>query len=275
MKDSKLNNLLSMKDLSEKDLNVDSKGTKRTDVAKDVLKENAYVVGKEIFNGEKKVEIPTGKGETVKVVGKEVLGDHLKNKETHAAKGLNNLVSLDDFKKSVPQTKDTPTKRTGTAKDVLQEKNEVVYKTLNNLISLDDFTEKELIQNAPKTKRTDVAKDVLKEGISGNDIFAGKEKSKSKPKAKAKDKEDKEDKEDKDDDCDDDCCEDCGKEKCECKKGEKGDKDKKVKKFNDKDDDDKDEEKDEDDDKDNGLTPGQKKLPESLQKAILARKNKK
>lgn len=122
MKDAKLNNLLGMEQYSEADFTKKAKTTKRTDVAKDVLQENAYVVGKEVFKGNPKVEMPTGKGETVKVVGKEVLGDHLKNKETHAAKGLNNLISLDDFTKSVPTTKDSPTKRTGTAKDVLQEK---------------------------------------------------------------------------------------------------------------------------------------------------------
>lgn len=122
MKDAKLNNLLGMEQFSEADFTKKAKTTKRTEVAKDVLQENAYVVGKEVFKGNPKVEMPTGKGETVKVVGKEVLGDHLKNKETHAAKGLNNLISLDDFTKSVPDTKDHPTKRTGTAKDVLQEK---------------------------------------------------------------------------------------------------------------------------------------------------------
>ena len=122
MKDAKLNNLLGMEQFSEKDFVKKAKTTKRTEVAKDVLQENAYVVGKEVFKGNPKVEMPTGKGETVKVVGKEVLGDHLKNKETHAAKGLNNLISLDDFSKSLPDTKDHPTKRTGTAKDVLQEK---------------------------------------------------------------------------------------------------------------------------------------------------------
>ena len=98
MKDAKLNNLLGMEQYSEADFTKKSKTTKRTDVAKDVLQENAYVVGKD------------------------VLGDHLKNKEVHAAKGLNNLISLEDFTKSVPSTKDTPTKRTGTAKDVLHEK---------------------------------------------------------------------------------------------------------------------------------------------------------
>lgn len=122
MKDAKLNNLLSIETFTENKFAKPAKSTKRTDVAKDVLQENAYVVGKEVFKGNPKVEMPTGKGETVKATGKDVLGDHLKNKETHAAKGLNNLISLDDFTKSMPTTKDSPTKRTGTAKDVLQEK---------------------------------------------------------------------------------------------------------------------------------------------------------
>lgn len=122
MKDAKLNNLLGMEQYSEAEFTKKAKTTKRTGVAKDVLQENAYVVGKEVFKGNPKVEMPTGKGTTVKETGKDVLGDHLKNKETHAAKGLNNLISLDDFSKSVPDTKDHPTKRTGTAKDVLQEK---------------------------------------------------------------------------------------------------------------------------------------------------------
>lgn len=124
MKDTKLNNLLGMEQYSEKDFVKKAKTTKRTEVAKDVLQENAYVLGKEVF-GKTKVEIPTGKGETVKVVGKEVLGDKLKGKEFHAAKGLNNLISLDDFTKSVPTTSAKATKRTDVAKDVLHEKKKV------------------------------------------------------------------------------------------------------------------------------------------------------
>jgi hypothetical protein len=123
MKDGKLNNLLSIETFTENKFAKTAKATKRTDVAKDVLQENAYVVGKDVF-GKTKVEMPTGKGETVKVVGKDVLGqgEKFKNTEVHAAKSLNNLISLDDFTKSVPDTKDHPTKRTGTAKDVILEK---------------------------------------------------------------------------------------------------------------------------------------------------------
>ena len=99
MKDSKLNNLLGIEQFSEQEfLNKKAKTTKRTDVAKDVLQENAYVVGKD------------------------VLGGSLKNKETHAAKGLHNLICLDDFTKSVPSTSSKATKRTDVAKDVLLEK---------------------------------------------------------------------------------------------------------------------------------------------------------
>jgi len=121
MKDSKLNNLLSIETYTENKFNTKNKTTKRTNVAKDVIQENAYVIGKDVLN-KKKVEIPTGKGTTVKPVGKEVLGGSFKNTEKHASKGLNNLISLDDFTKAIPATKDKPTKRTGTAKDVLNEK---------------------------------------------------------------------------------------------------------------------------------------------------------
>ena len=159
MKDEKkLNNLLGMEEMSaEKVLGKKNKPTKRTEVAKDVLSEAAYVVGKD------------------------VLGDHLKNKETLAAKGLNNLISLEDFTKSVPARKDTPTKRTETAKDVLKEAAYVVGKDvldgklpnkedhikpgkgLNNLISLDDFTKSVPATKDKVTKRTETAKDVLLE----------------------------------------------------------------------------------------------------------------
>ena len=159
MKDEKkLNNLLGMEELSaDKVLGKKNKPTKRTEVAKDVLQENAYVLGKD------------------------VLGDKLKNKEVHAAKGLHNLISLEDFTKSVPSTKDTTTKRTETAKDVLKEAAYVVGKDvlgeklpnkedhiksgkgLNNLICLDDFTKNVPATGSKATKRTEVAKDVLLE----------------------------------------------------------------------------------------------------------------
>ena len=108
MKDAKkLNNLLGMEEMSaDKVLGKKAKTTKRTEVAKDVLAESAYVLGKD------------------------VLGGKLPNKEDHikAGKGLNNLISLEDFTKAVPATKDTPTKRTETAKDVLLEKKKKVEK---------------------------------------------------------------------------------------------------------------------------------------------------
>ena len=102
MKDAKkLNNLLGMEEMSaEKVLGKKNKPTKRTDVAKDVLAESAYVLGKD------------------------VLGSKLPNKEDHIAKGkgLNNLICIDDFTKSVPATGSKATKRTEVAKDVLLEK---------------------------------------------------------------------------------------------------------------------------------------------------------
>ena len=100
MKDAKLNNLLGIEQYSESDFTKKAKTTKRTEVAKDVLQENAYVVGKN------------------------VLGERLPNKEDHikAGKGLNNLISLSDFTKAVPSTSSKSTKRTSVAKDVLLEK---------------------------------------------------------------------------------------------------------------------------------------------------------
>jgi hypothetical protein len=97
MKDTKLNNLISLEDFSGK-MTVPAKATKRTDVAKDVLKENAYVIGKD------------------------VLSDKLKAKEVIKSKELNNLISLDDFTKETPKTGAKSTKRTEVGKDILQEK---------------------------------------------------------------------------------------------------------------------------------------------------------
>ena len=98
MKDTKLNNLLGMEQYSDAEFMKKTKTTKRTEIAKDVIQENAYVLGKD------------------------VLGGKLKDKETHAAKGLNNLISLDDFTKEVPKTSAKGTKRTDVAKDVILEK---------------------------------------------------------------------------------------------------------------------------------------------------------
>lgn len=122
MKDAKLNNLLSIETFTENKFAKKAKTTKRTDVANDVLQENAYVVGKD------------------------VLGDKLKNKEVHAAKGLNNLISLEDFTKSVPSTKDKTTKRTETGKDVILEKkkSKSVY---------DDDDDDEVITKKEKMKK--------------------------------------------------------------------------------------------------------------------------
>ena len=99
MKDKKLNNLLGMENFSSiEKINKKAKKTKRTEVAKDVLQEQAYVVGKDVTKGK------------------------LKNKETHITKGLNNLISLSDFTKNTPATKAKSTKRTDVAKDILNEK---------------------------------------------------------------------------------------------------------------------------------------------------------
>ena len=120
MKDAKLNNLLGMDQFSEQEfLGKKAKSTKRTEVAKDVLQENAYVLGKD------------------------VLGDKLKNKETHSSNGLHNLICLSDFSKSVPSTSSKATKRTETGKDILLEKKKAKAK-----VEKED-TEKE---EAPKAK---------------------------------------------------------------------------------------------------------------------------
>jgi hypothetical protein len=159
MKDAKkLNNLLGIEEMSaDKVLGKKAKPTKRTEVAKDVLQENAYVLGKD------------------------VLGGKLPNKEFHAAKGLNNLISLEDFTKSVPNTSAKPTKRTEVAKDVIKENAYVLGKDvlggklpnkedhikpgkgLNNLICIDDFTKNSPATASKATKRTETGKDVLLE----------------------------------------------------------------------------------------------------------------
>ena len=225
--EKKINNLLDMKEFSEKEFMKDTKTTKRTDVAKDVIKENAYVLGKDVFN-----EKP-------------------KTKEDHVNKQLNNLISLDDFTKSVPSTDSKATKRTEVAKDVIKENAYVLGKNvfndksggeavglppktkedhtskLNNIISLDDFTKNVPSTGSKKTKRTEVAKDILLEKAAKT---AKKAKKAAKKAAKAAKK-----------------AEECKDDK---KKEESGDEPKK------------------------GLTAGQKKLPPELQVAILKRQGK-
>ena len=149
-KDAKLNNLLGMKDFSEREFVKPTKTTKRTDVAKDVL-ESAYVLGKDVF------------------------GEKPKSHEEHTtSKGLNNLISLDNFTQKVPDTNAKPSKRTEVAKDILKENtgkdvfgekakshDKIEAKDLANLISLDDFSKSAPDMNSKATKRTGVAKDVL------------------------------------------------------------------------------------------------------------------
>lgn len=99
MKDTKLNNLLDMENFSVEKVTKKAKATKRTEVAKDVLQENAYVVGKD------------------------VLKEKPNKKEDHTtSKGLNNLISLDDFTKEAPKTSAKSTKHTSVAKDILEKK---------------------------------------------------------------------------------------------------------------------------------------------------------
>lgn len=153
MKDTKLNNLIGLEEFSEKDFFKKTAPTKRTDVAKDVLKENAYVVGKDV-------------------------NEKPKSKEEHNFKQLHNLIKLDDFTQKTPDTSAKPTKRTDVAKDVLKEnayvvgkevnekpktKEEAKLKDMNNLLKFDDFSQKTPDTSAKSTKRTDVAKDVILE----------------------------------------------------------------------------------------------------------------
>jgi len=123
MKDNKLNNLLSIDDFSEKEIFKSSKVTKRTDVAKDVLQENAYVEGKDILKD--------------KMVGK----DEIKSKE------LNNLICLCDFTKNAPNGTTKYTKRTDVAKDILKE-----FKNVKDIEDDDDDDDDKVIKKSKKCK---------------------------------------------------------------------------------------------------------------------------
>jgi len=98
MKETKLNNLLSMEEYSEKDVFKKSKATKRTDVAKDVLMES-------------------------EVTGKDVNTEKMKDKEVVVSKELNNLFSIDDFSKEMT-AEPKKSKKTEVAKDILEKKEE-------------------------------------------------------------------------------------------------------------------------------------------------------
>jgi len=194
MKDAKkLNNLLGMEEMSaEKVLGKKNKPTKRTDVAKDVLAESAYVLGKDVLGGRlpnKEDHIAKGNGlnnlisledftksvpttstkptkrtevakdvlkENAYVLGKDVLGSRLPNKEDHIAKGkgLNNLICIDDFTKSVPATGSKATKRTEVAKDVLLEKKKAKAKAEKEKTEKEDTGAKGLTAKQRKTSRS-------------------------------------------------------------------------------------------------------------------------
>jgi len=95
MKDSKLNNLLSIDNFSEKEVFKNAKATKRTEVAKDIL--------------ERKEE----SGENV--------SEKSKTKEEHSYGKLNNLCDLENFTEKDFFKSYGPTKRTDVAKDILKE----------------------------------------------------------------------------------------------------------------------------------------------------------
>jgi hypothetical protein len=161
---------------------------------------------------------------------------------------LNNLLGMEDYSEKDFIKSAKPTKRTDVAKDVLHENTgkdvftskpkieEIKLKSLNNLISLDDFSKEMPSKNSKSTKRTDVANDVLHEKKK---TFTGFGKKKAK--------------------CDDDEC--AGKNKMGTGFGKK--------------------KSDCDDDRcagektpKKGLTAGQKKLPEAMQRAILKKQGK-
>ena len=118
MKDGKLNNLLGIEEFSTDKVFKKAKTTKRTEVAKDILQENAYVVGKDVLN------------------------DKMKGKEVIKTKELNNLICLDDFTKETPKTSAKSTKRTEVAKDVLQEKMKAKAKEKEECCDDDDDDKK-------------------------------------------------------------------------------------------------------------------------------------
>lgn len=131
-------------------------------------------------------------------------------------------------------------------------------KKLNNLLSLDTFSEEKVLKKVKPTKRTEVAKDVLMEN-TGKDVNAEKMKGKDVVAVKdlnnlisfsdfSKNETSTSSKKTKRTDVAKDVL-----EKKECCKDEKEEKDEKE---------------------DNGLTAAQKKLPEALQKSILAKKKK-
>jgi len=95
--EKKLNNLLGMKQFSEKDFFKNTKATKRTDVAKDILEGKEYT-------------------------GKDVFGEKPKSKDEIKLNSLNNLISLDEYTEKETMKDAKATKRTSVAKDILQEK---------------------------------------------------------------------------------------------------------------------------------------------------------
>jgi uncharacterized membrane protein len=122
-KDKKLNNLLGMKDFSETELEQKRKATKRTDVAKDILQENT---------------------------GKNVFTEKPKTKEEVAKKGLNNLISLDQFSEGEVLKDAKKTKRTDVAKDVLRE--QYARPVLQEKKKAKEECEKEKCDDKPKKK---------------------------------------------------------------------------------------------------------------------------
>jgi hypothetical protein len=128
---------------------------------------------------------------------------------------------------------------------------------LNNLLSIEEFSDKKVFKQSKPTKRTEVAKDVIEEKVESSqynkyhnlislDEFSEKDFMKTTKQTKRTEvgKDVLNEKKKKKEDCDDE-------EEKDDKKDSKKEEPKK------------------------GLTPGQKKLPLALQKAILKRQGKK
>jgi len=109
---NKMSNLIGFEDYTDKKLSqYDAKKTKRTDVAKDIIKEgkNGGYSGKEVFKDKDKNETKP-KGEDINYVNN--------NK-------MSNLVGFKEYTdKNLSQYDASKTKRTDVAKDVIREKEE-------------------------------------------------------------------------------------------------------------------------------------------------------
>jgi len=129
MKDTKLNNLLSMDNFSEKEVFKNAKVTKRTEVAKDIFENKEESGGKNIT-------------------------EKSKSKEENSYGKLNNLCCLNDFSEKDLFKKSGPTKRTDVAKDILKE-----FKNIKDEDDDDDDEKSEKKGKVVKKMKDDDKKD--------------------------------------------------------------------------------------------------------------------